>query len=332
MATKKKEKREKISLKDLMTNLKKEHGEHTVGMFNDVYIPESTISSGSIELDQKMGGGWHRGRLHELWGAEASGKSCLTYHAIAECQRAGEVAVFIDAEHAFKPEFAANFGVDCEKLILVKPDTGEQAFDMILDFVDTNEVALIVVDSVSALIPKAEVESEQGQQLPGIHARMMGKGVKMLVPRVAKSHVAVIFINQVREKIGIMYGSNETTTGGNALKYYCSVRMKVGALSKSEIMREDTKVGHKMSIDIVKNKMAGPSSRTELKIMYFDGGIDTDAEILKFATDLGIIEKAGAWYKYDGENIAQGEDNAILYVKSRPEFAAELREKVLAGL
>lgn len=340
MATKKKDKEEKVpkgekvkmTLDELMGRLQKDHGAKTVGMFADTYIPETVISTGSIELDKKMDGGWQRGRLHELWGMEASGKSCLTYHAIAECQKAGGQAVFVDAEHAFKPEFAANFGVDCEKLILIKPDTGEDAFDMILDFVDTNEVALIVVDSVSALIPKAEVESEQGQQLPGIHARMMGKGVKMLVPRVAKSQVAVIFINQVREKIGVMFGNPETTTGGNALKFYCSVRLRLSAPKAEWIMDGEKRIGHTMKIEIVKNKVAGPSLSTALKILYYAGGIDQAAEVLRLGLELGLVEKAGAWYSYEGERLGCGADNAAEFLKECPEMLSRIKAKVLEGM
>lgn len=331
MATKKKEKKEVLSLKDLMGNLQKEHGEKTVGYFEDTYINPEQISTGSIELDEKMAGGWQRGRVHEVFGENASGKSCLTYHGIAETQKAGGVAVYVDAEHAFDPTFAANFGVDCDKLILVKPDTGEQAFDMILDFIDTNEVDMIVIDSVAALIPQAEVEADQKQQLPGLHARMIGKGVKGIVPRAAKSKVAVIFINQIREKIGIMFGSPETTTGGRSLPFYSSVRLEVAAPKAGWIMKNDLRVGHTMRIKVIKNKVAGPANPIELRIMYFEGGIDFAGEILKFAAEQGVIEKNGSWYSYNGEKVGQGDDNAVAFLKTHPDLLDEIRTTVLAN-
>lgn len=331
MATKKKDKKEALSLKDLMGNLQKEHGVKTVGFFEDTYIPPGQISTGSIELDEKMAGGWQRGRIHEVWGMEASGKSCLTYHGIAECQKTGGVAVYVDAEHAFDPTFASNFGVDCDKLILIKPDTGEQAFDMILDFIDTNEVDMIVVDSVAALVPQAEVESDQKQQLPGLHARMIGKGVKSIVPRAAKSKVAIVFINQIREKIGVMFGNPETTTGGNALKYYATVRLELSAPKAGWIMEDEIRVGHTMRIKVVKNKVAGPANPIELKIMYYAGGIDFAAEIFKFAVEQGVIEKAGAWYSYKGEKVGQGEDNAVAFLKASDSMLDEIKATVLAN-
>lgn len=673
MATKKKEKKEALSLEGLLGKLQKEHGEKTVGYFEDTYLPPLQISTGSIELDEKMAGGWQRGRLHEVYGPEASGKSCLTYHGIAETQKAGGIAVYVDAEHAFDPTFASNFGVDCEKLILVKPDSGEQAFDMILEFIDTNEVDMIVIDSVAAMIPQAEIEADQKQQLPGLHARMMGKGVKSIVPRAAKSKVAVIFINQIREKIGVMFGcfsyhtrvlladgtyekigkivnnklpvdvlcydesgkivsapiidwhnngrtenflkikfegsrngqdfavyttpnhqfrtasgwieaqrlavgdsalgvgdfllnedqykvalsqvlgdgnlrktkrtttlrfahgekqtqyayfksrilgdactysqhksavtftlkassdlihvqdgphlipemgllgvslwylddghykvakqygdgamtisctrwsleqleqgadelallgiprpvvqegkgyywcgtacanvqkalapfapkcmaykfhfdlyyimesyiydrsnstrtaltprkvvavetvpaphkapyryditveghhnyfvgasgsqvnvhnSPETTTGGNALKYYASVRLEVTAPKAGWILKDELRVGHKMRVKVVKNKVAGPANPIELPIMYFEGGIDFTAEIFQFAVAQGVIEKAGAWYSYNGERVGQGEDNALAFLKAHPEMLEDVKTTVLAN-
>jgi len=331
MATKKNTKKEALSLEGLLGKLQKEHGEKTVGYFEDTYIPPIQISTGSIELDEKMAGGWQRGRLHEVYGPEASGKSCLTYHGIAETQKAGGVAVYVDAEHAFDPTFASNFGVDCEKLILVKPDSGEQAFDMILEFIDTNEVDMIVIDSVAAMIPQAEIEADQKQQLPGLHARMMGKGVKSIVPRAAKSKVAVIFINQIREKIGVMFGNPETTTGGNALKYYASVRLEVTAPKAGWILKDELRVGHKMRVKVVKNKVAGPANPIELPIMYFEGGIDFTAEIFQFAVAQGVIEKAGAWYSYNGERVGQGEDNAVAFLKAQPEMLEDIKNTVLAN-
>lgn len=341
MAAKKKQvlDKSKVSLDDFLKKAKKDYGGDTVGFTEEICFDGEQISTTSFELDKALNGGWWKGRIHELWGYEASGKTLLTLLAIAECQRNGDVAALIDAEQAFDKEFARNFGVDTDSLIVVSPDHGQQALDILEDLLRVENMGLIVVDSVSALVPKEEAEAGNESNSVGLQARMMGQALRKLTPRVKKTNVAVIFINQIREKVGQMFGNPETTSGGNALKFYASVRIEVRFVYNKEttnpIFDDDGKqIGHVMSVRIVKSKVSAKSQESIILPIYYYRNPNIDNETPKImsvvsrAVHLGHLEQSGSWYKYPGEkNFANGTKQVVEYFQANPEDYAELEEK-----
>ncbi|MGB9710195.1 MAG: recombinase RecA [Thermodesulfovibrio sp.] len=287
----------------------------------------SVIPTGSISLDIATGvGGYPRGRVIEIFGPESSGKTTLALHAIAEAQRLGGVAAFIDAEHALDVNYASKLGVDVENLLISQPDTGEQALEVTETLVRSGAVDIIVIDSVAALVPKAEIEGEMGDSLPGLQARLMSQALRKLTAAISKSQTVVIFINQLRQKIGVMFGNPETTPGGTALKFYASMRLDI---RKTDTLKEgqDT-TGGRVRVKIVKNKVAPPFKEAHFDI-YFNEGISKTGEVLDLAVEKGIIEKSGAWYSYNGTRFAQGRENAKEYLKSHPEIFNEIYSKVM---
>ena len=284
------------------------------------------VSSGSISLDLALGGGLPKGRVVEIYGPESSGKTTLALHGIAEVQRAGGNAAFIDAEHALDPAYAKRIGVDVDNLLLSQPDNGEQALEITETLVRSNAVDLIVIDSVAALVPRAEIEGEMGDSLPGLQARLMSQALRKLTSVISRSKTTVVFINQIRMKIGVMFGNPETTSGGNALKFYASVRMdirRIGQIKQGEVI-----VGNRTRVKVVKNKIAPPFREAEFDIMY-DRGISRTGDILDQAVIRGIVEKAGAWFTYNGQNIAQGREAAKQYLQDNPKVTLEIAKKVL---
>jgi recombination protein RecA len=286
-------------------------------------------STGSLGLDLALGvGGLPRGRVVEIYGPESSGKTTLTLHAIASCQAAGGTAAFIDAEHALDPGYAHKLGVDLENLLISQPDTGEQALEIADMLVRSGAVDLIVIDSVAALTPKAEIEGDMGDSHVGLQARLMSQALRKLTANISRTNTLVIFINQIRMKIGVMYGSPETTTGGNALKFYASVRLdirRIGAIKKG-----DEVVGNDTRVKVVKNKVAPPFREAEFAI-YYGEGISRLSELVDLGVKFDIVEKSGAWYSYQGERIGQGKDNARQYLKEHPELAANIEQRIRAA-
>ncbi|MCL5980417.1 recombinase RecA [Acidithiobacillus sulfuriphilus] len=289
----------------------------------------AVYSTGSLGLDLALGvGGLPRGRVVEIYGPESSGKTTLTLHVIANCQAAGGTAAFIDAEHALDPTYAQKLGVDLENLLISQPDTGEQALEIADMLVRSGAVDLIVVDSVAALTPKAEIEGDMGDSHVGLQARLMSQALRKLTANISRTNTLVIFINQIRMKIGVMYGSPETTTGGNALKFYASVRLdirRIGAIKKG-----DEVVGSETRVKVLKNKVAPPFREAEFAI-YYGEGISRFSELVDLGVKFDIVEKSGAWYSYKGERIGQGKDNARVYLKEHPEMAKEIDERVRAA-
>lgn len=287
----------------------------------------SVIPTGSISLDIATGvGGYPRGRVIEIFGPESSGKTTLALHAIAEAQKLGGIAAFIDAEHALDVNYAKKLGVDVENLLISQPDTGEQALEVTETLVRSGAVDIIVIDSVAALVPKAEIEGEMGDALPGLQARLMSQALRKLTAAISKSQAVVIFINQLRQKIGVMFGNPETTPGGTALKFYASMRLDI---RKTDTLKEgQDATGGRVRVKIVKNKVAPPFKQAEFDI-YFNEGISKTGEVLDLAVEKGIIEKSGAWYSYNGTRFAQGRENAKEYLKAHPEIFNEIYAKVL---
>lgn len=286
-----------------------------------------TISTGSIALDVALGvGGLPRGRIIEVYGPEASGKTTLALHAIAEAQKTGGIAAFIDAEHALDVAYARKLGVRTEDLLISQPDSGEQALEIADMLIKSGAVDVVVIDSVAALVPKAELEGEMGDSHMGLQARLMSQALRKLTGSISKSHTALIFINQVRMKIGVMFGSPETTTGGNALKFYASVRLDIrrtGALKNGNDV-----IGHRTRVKVVKNKLAAPFREVEFDIMYGEG-ISKEGDLIDIAADMGIVEKSGSWYSYGDQRLGQGRENAKQLLKDTPELAAQIRAKIL---
>ena len=303
------------NLNTRLKELQKKHGAMTIDvMKNFKFAPVECISTGSLGLDLAIGpGGFPKGRICELWGLEAAGKTLTTLSAIANAQRNGEKAAFVDAEHAFNPVFAASLGVDVGELIYAAPDYGEQALEIVEALVESGEVSIVVVDSVSALVPQAEYEGEMGQSHVGVQARMMGQALRKLTPKVAKSKTCVIFINQIREKVGIMFGDPRTTSGGNALKFYASLRLECQRAGVIKLGEEQ--IGHRMKVTVKKNKVGVPFRSAEFDIIYEGGGIDRVGEILDFAELHGVVNKSGAWYDYKGERLGQGRDKTKAFLK-----------------
>ena len=289
-------------------------------------VDVGVISSGSILLDECLGvGGYPQGRIIEIYGPESSGKTTLTLHAIAEAQKSGGVCAFIDAEHAIDPIYAQNLGVDIDKLILSQPDNGEQALDIVEMLAKSNAFSLIVVDSVAALVPKQELEGEMIDNQVGLQARLMSKGLRKIAGILAKTKTTVIFINQLRMKIGVMYGNPETTTGGNALKYYASVRMEI---KRTETLKGDEgEIGNHVRVRVLKNKVAPPFRTAEFDII-FGQGISKVGNILDVAVNLDIVKKAGAWFSYNDEKLGQGREKAKEFLEQNPEVLAEVEKLV----
>jgi len=285
-----------------------------------------TVSTGSLTLDSALGiGGLPRGRVVEIYGPESSGKTTLTLHAIAECQKAGGTAAFVDAEHALDPLYAEKLGVNVEDLLVSQPDTGEQALEITDMLVRSGAVDMVVVDSVAALTPKAEIEGDMGDSHVGLQARLMSQALRKLTGNIKRSNCMVIFINQIRMKIGVMFGSPETTTGGNALKFYSSVRLdirRIGALKKG-----DEVVGNQTRVKVVKNKLAPPFKQAEFEILYGEG-ISREGELIELGVANNLVEKSGAWYSYNGDRIGQGKENVRQFLKDNPDIAEDLYGKL----
>jgi recombination protein RecA len=287
-----------------------------------------TTPTGALSLDIALGGGIPRGRVVEIYGPESSGKTTLSLHAIAQVQKRGGTAAFIDAEHALDPAYAKRIGVDVENLLLSQPDNGEQALEIVETLVRSNAVDLIVVDSVAALVPRAEIEGEMGDSHMGLQARLMSQALRKLTSVISRSKASVIFINQIRMKIGVMFGNPETTTGGNALKFYSSVRMDIRRIG--QIKQGDNVIGNRTRVKVVKNKIAPPFREAEFDIMYNEG-ISVSGDILDMAANRDIVEKAGAWYSLDGTKIGQGREATKKYLEDNPKILEDLAKKVRAA-
>ena len=319
----------KQSLDTALKQIESQFGKGTImklGTRETVEVP--SIPTGSFGLDNALGiGGLPKGRVVEIYGPESSGKTTLTLQIIAECQKAGGSAAFIDAEHALDPEYAKALGVDIDELLLSQPDTGEQALEVTDMLVKSGSLDVIVVDSVAALVPRAELEGDMGDSHVGLQARLMSQALRKITGSIQKSNTLVIFINQIRMKIGVMFGSPETTTGGNALKFYSSVRLDIRLIGA--IKDGDEVVGNETRVKVVKNKMAPPFKVVEFQILY-GKGINKNAEIIEFAVKKGIIEKAGAWYSYKGDKIGQGIAKTSEFLKENPKVLEEIEASVLA--
>jgi recombination protein RecA len=311
-----------------LDRLDKTYGKGTVMKMGDAVQEDiEFISSGSIGLDYALGlGGYPRGRVIEIYGPESSGKTTLTLHAIAECQKAGGIAAFIDAEHAFDRFYAQNLGVNIDELIISQPDHGEQALEITDNLIRSGAVDIIVIDSVAALTPKSEIEGEMGDSKMGLHARLMSQALRKLTSTISKTNCTVFFINQLREKIGVMFGNPETTTGGNALKFYASVRLDI---RRSTQLKDSTgnAMGNKTRVKVVKNKVAPPFKVCEFDIMYGEG-ISKVGEILDIGTQAGIVDKSGSWFSYGDTKLGQGRDAVKNLLKDNPELCDELEGKI----
>lgn len=319
------------ALDDAISQIEKKFGKGSVMRLGDrTAVDVDVIPSGSLTLDKALGiGGYPKGRIIEIYGPESSGKTTLTLHAIAQAQKQGGKAAFIDAEHAIDPVYAKNLGVDIDELILSQPDSGEQALEIAEMLVRCGVIDLIVIDSVAALVPQVELDGEMGDAAVGLQARLMSKALRKLSGVMNKTNCTVIFINQLREKIGVMYGNPETTTGGRALKFYSSVRVEI---RRSEQIKQNGEIiGNKANIKVVKNKVAPPFKTTQVDIIY-GKGISRDGEILDLAVEGDIVEKSGAWYAYNGEKIGQGRENAKNFLIEHPAIFEEVEEKVKAQL
>ena len=314
-----------------MEKIEKEHGKGTIMKMGEDNIEEiGVIPSGSIGLDLSLGvGGYPRGRIIEIYGPESSGKTTLAIHAIAEAQKAGGIAAIIDAEHAFDRFYAEKLGVDIDNLLISQPDSGEQALEVADQLIRSSAIDIIVIDSVAALTPKAELEGDMGDNKVGLQARLMSQALRKLTASINKTNTTCIFINQLREKIGVMFGSPETTTGGNALKFYASVRIDI---RKSSAIKEgDNVLGNQTKVKVVKNKVAPPFRKAEFDIMFGEG-ISLAGEIIDLGVEAGIIKKAGAWFSYNDTKLGQGRDAAKKLVQDNPELLEELQGKIMEAL
>tara|TARA_Y200000002_G_scaffold381860_1_gene397071 strand:- start:1621 stop:2634 length:1014 start_codon:yes stop_codon:yes gene_type:complete len=316
------------ALKLTLDKLDKAYGKGTVMKMSDAPVVDvDVISSGSLGLDVALGvGGYPKGRVVEIYGPESSGKTTLTLHAIAEAQKAGGIAAFIDAEHAFDRFYAENLGIDIDNLIISQPDNGEQALEIADNLVRSGAIDLIVIDSVAALTPRSEIEGEMGDSKMGLHARLMSQALRKLTGSISKTNCTMIFINQLREKIGVMFGNPETTTGGNALKFYASVRLDIRR--STQIKDSDGSVrGNKTRVKVVKNKVAPPFKLAEFDIMYGEG-VSKVGEILDLAVEFDIIQKSGSWFSYDATKLGQGRDAVKQMIKDNPDLMDELELKI----
>jgi recombination protein RecA len=327
MAVDKEKAAKQKALQLTLDKLDKTYGKGSVMKLGDVVTEEvDAISSGSLGLDLALGvGGYPRGRVIEIYGPESSGKTTLTLHAIAEAQKMGGIAAFIDAEHAFDKFYAENLGVDIDNLIISQPDHGEQALEITENLIRSGAIDIVVIDSVAALTPKSEIEGEMGDSKMGLHARLMSQALRKLTGTISKTNCTVIFINQLREKIGVMFGNPETTTGGNALKFYASVRLDIRR--RTQIKDGDKVIGNSTKVKIVKNKVAPPFQIAEFDIMYGQG-ISKVGEILDIGVELGIVKKSGSWFSYGETKLGQGRDAVKGLIKDNPELAEELEGKI----
>jgi recombination protein RecA len=320
------------ALSAALSQIEKQFGKGAVMRMGDISAVRDidVVSTGSLGLDVALGiGGLPRGRVIEIYGPESSGKTTLTLQVIAEAQKAGGTAAFVDAEHALDPTYAEKLGVDVDELLVSQPDTGEQALEITDMLVRSGSIDVVVIDSVAALTPKAEIEGDMGDSHMGLQARLMSQALRKLAGNIKRSNTMVVFINQIRMKIGVMFGNPETTTGGNALKFYASVRLdirRIGAIKKGdEIIGNDTRV------KVVKNKMAPPFKKAEFQIIYGEG-ISREGEIIDLGVKHGFVEKSGAWYSYNGERIGQGKENVRIFLKENPDISSEIEGKIRAEL
>lgn len=322
----------KKALALVLEKMDKTYGKGTVMKMGDNAVEEvEVIPSGSLGLDIALGvGGYPKGRVIEIYGPESSGKTTLTMHAIAESQKAGGIAAFIDAEHAFDVVYAKKLGIDVENLIISQPDNGEQALEIADNLIRSGAIDIVVIDSVAALTPKAEIEGEMGDSKMGLHARLMSQALRKLTATISRTKCTVIFINQLREKIGVMFGNPETTTGGNALKFYASVRIDIRR-SGSPIKVGEDAVGNRVKVKIVKNKVAPPFKNTEFDIMYGEG-ISKVGEILDLGVEFDIVKKSGSWFSYGDTKLGQGRDAVKELLKDNPELLEELAEKIKVAI
>lgn len=331
-ANKKTDKAEKVKALDLaVSTIEKQFGKGSImrlGAAENLYADIAVIPTGALSLDLALGiGGYPRGRIIEIYGPESSGKTTLALSAIAQAQKQGGVAAFVDAEHALDVTYARKLGVNTEDLLISQPDTGEQALEITETLVRSGAIDVLIVDSVAALTPRAEIEGDMGDSHMGLQARLMSQALRKLTGAINKSHCTVIFINQIRMKIGVMFGNPETTTGGNALKFYSSIRLdvrRIGAITSGE-----EAVGNRTAVKVVKNKMAPPFAKVEFDIMYGEG-ISAEGDILDLAAKFEIVEKSGAWYSYNGERMGQGRDNSKNFLKENPKIMTEIRNKIYA--
>lgn len=308
--------------------INKQFGDGAIRRLGDTKtVDVELVSSGSLALDLALGGGYPKGRILEIYGPESSGKTTLTLHAIAEVQKLGGTAAFIDAEHALDPAYARRLGVDTDNLLVSQPDNGEQALEIAETLVRSNAVDLVVVDSVAALVPQAEIDGDMGDSHMGLQARLMSQALRKLTGIISKSHTTVIFINQIRMKIGVMFGNPETTTGGNALKFYASVRLDIRRIG--QIKSGEEIIGNRTKVKVVKNKIAPPFRVAEFDIMYNEG-ISKTGDVLDLAVEHGIVGKSGAWFDYNEAKIGQGREASKTYLKENPEILAEIDAKVRA--
>ena len=309
-----------------VSQISKQFGDGSIMKLGDAYkINVETSPSGTLSLDLALGGGYPRGRIIEIYGPESSGKTTLALHAVAEIQKAGGTAAFIDAEHALDPQYAGRLVVNINDLLVSQPDNGEQALEIVETLVRSNAVDVIVLDSVAALVPQAEIDGDMGDSLPGLQARLMSQALRKLTGIINKSKATVIFINQIRMKIGVMFGNPETTTGGNALKFYASQRLDIRRIG--QIKQGDDVIGNRVRVKIVKNKIAPPFRQAEFDIMYNEG-ISTTGDVLDLAVMHDIVQKSGAFYKYNDETIGQGREAAKKYLRDNPDKLAEIDGKV----
>lgn len=325
--TKKEEKEKQTAVDMAVDQIEKQFGKGSIMRLDEsAKLNVQATPTGSLSLDIALGvGGVPKGRIVEIYGPESSGKTTLAYHVIAEAQRKGGLSAFIDAEHALDPEYAKNIGVDIEKLLISQPDTGEQALEIAETLVRSNAIDVLVVDSVAALVPRAEIEGEMGDSHMGLQARLMSQALRKLTGAISKSNTTVIFINQIRMKIGVMFGNPETTAGGQALKFYSSVRMDIRRLE--QIKDGEEVIGNHVKVKIVKNKVASPFKTAEFDIMYNEG-ISKEADILDLAVKEGLVEKSGAWYEYEKAKIGQGREAAKQYLRDNPKIREELDKKI----
>lgn len=316
------------ALEVAISQIEKQFGKGAIMRLGSEGVVEiQAIPSGSIGLDVALGiGGFPRGRIIEIYGPESSGKTTLALNAVAQAQKAGGAAAFIDAEHALDVSYASRIGVDVNNLLISQPDTGEQALEVAETLVRSGALDILVIDSVAALVPRAEIEGEMGDSLPGLQARLMSQAMRKLTAAISKSQTTIIFINQIRMKIGVMFGNPETTTGGNALKFYASVRLDIRRIENLKNAQES--VGNRVRVKVVKNKVAPPFKQAEFDI-YFNEGISRVGELIDLGLEKNIVERAGAWYSYGGTRIGQGRENTKQYLKGNPEMAQEIESKIL---
>ena len=315
------------TLDQVLNDIEKQFGKGSIMKLGDnSHMQVDVVSSGCLSLDIALGvGGYPKGRIVEIFGPESSGKTTFALQAIAEHQKLGGKAAFIDAEHALDPVYAKRLGVNIDELLLSQPDTGEQALEICDALVKSNAISIIVIDSVAALVPQAEIDGDMGDSHVGLQARLMSQALRKLSGTINKTNTTVIFINQLREKVGVMFGNPETTTGGRALKFYSTIRLEIRR--KEQLKFGDGVVGNKTSLKVVKNKVAPPFRACEVDIMYGEG-VSREGELLDLASDAGIVEKTGAWYAYEGEKLGQGKENAKVVLKDNPDLAKEIETKV----